>query len=283
MSLSGAARVAGVMGWPVTHSRSPRLHGWWLAEHGIDGAYVPLPVRPEDFEAAVRALPKLGFAGANVTVPHKEAALRACDAVSDLARRVGAVNTLVCRDDGSLFGDNTDGFGFLENLRAGCPGWTAEAGPAVVLGAGGGARAVVAGLLDAGCPEVRLTNRTRARAEELAADIGGAVSVVDWAARSEALDGAALLVNTTTLGMTHAPPLEIALDALPAAALVTDIVYAPLMTDLLARAQARGNAVVDGLGMLLHQGRPGFRYWFGVMPEVTPDLRRFVLGEDAAA
>ncbi|WP_176525254.1 shikimate dehydrogenase [Caenispirillum bisanense] len=280
--LSGKARVAGVMGWPVSHSRSPRLHGFWLREHGIDGAYVPLPVRPEDFAAAVRALPKLGFAGANVTVPHKEAALAACDEVSPLARRIGAVNTLVCRPDGSLWGDNTDGFGFLENLRAGCPGWRPEAGPAVVLGAGGAARAVVAALLDAGCPQVRLTNRTRDRAAELAADLGGAIEVVAWEERRAALAGAGLLVNTTTLGMTGAPPLDLALDPLPAAALVTDIVYAPLVTDLLARAQARGNAVVDGLGMLLHQGRPGFEAWFGVRPEVTPALRAAVLGDAPA-
>lgn len=282
MMLSGKARVAGVMGWPVSHSRSPRLHGFWLREHGIDGAYVPLPVRPEDFAAAVRALPKLGFAGANVTVPHKEAALAACDAVSALARRIGAVNTLVCRPDGSLYGDNTDGFGFLENLRAGCPGWRPEAGPAVVLGAGGAARAVVAALLDAGCPQVRLTNRTRDRAAELAADLGGAIEVVAWEERSAALADAGLLVNTTTLGMTGAPPLDLALEALPASALVTDIVYAPLVTDLLARAQARGNAVVDGLGMLLHQGRPGFEAWFGVRPEVTPALRAAVLGDAPA-
>lgn len=279
--ISGKGRVAGVMGWPVSHSRSPRLHGWWLREHGIDGAYVPLPVRPEDFEAAVRALPKLGFAGANVTVPHKEAALRACDTVSDLARRVGAVNTLVCRADGSLHGDNTDGFGFLENLRAGCPGWEAAAGPAVVLGAGGASRAIVAALLDAGCPEVRLTNRTRARADEVAADIGGAVSVIDWEGRADALDGAALLVNTTTLGMEGAPALEIDLALLPRRALVTDIVYAPLVTDLLGRAQTRGHPIVDGIGMLLHQGRPGFEAWFGVRPEVTAGLRRFVLGDAA--
>ncbi|GAA0572120.1 shikimate dehydrogenase [Caenispirillum bisanense] len=280
--VSGKARVAGVMGWPVSHSRSPRLHGFWLRHYGIDGAYVPLPVRPEDFTAAVRALPKLGFAGANITVPHKEAALAACDEATPLARRVGAVNTLVCRPDGSLFGDNTDGFGFLENLRAGCPGWRADAGPAVVLGAGGAARAIVAALLDAGCPQVRLTNRTRERAADLAADLGGAIEVVAWEERSAALAGAGLLVNTTTLGMTGAPPLDIALDPLPAAALVTDIVYAPLMTDLLLRAQARGHAVVDGLGMLLHQGRPGFEYWFGIRPEVTAELRAVVLGDAPA-
>lgn len=280
--LTGKARVAGVLGWPVSHSRSPRLHGFWLREHGIDGAYVPLPCRPEDFAAAVRALPRLGFAGANVTVPHKEAALAACDEVTPLARRIGAVNTLVCRPDGSLFGDNTDGFGFLENLRAGCPGWTPQAGPAVVLGAGGAARAVVAALLDAGCPGVLITNRTRERAAELAADLGGGVGVVAWEERAEALSGAALLVNTTTLGMTGAPPLDMALDALPASALVTDIVYAPLETGLLQAARRRGNPAVDGLGMLLHQGRPGFEYWFGVRPAVTPALRAAVLGDAPA-
>jgi len=271
---SGKARVAGVMGWPVGHSRSPRLHGYWLAQHRIDGAYVPLAVPPARFEQAARALAALGFAGANVTVPHKEAALALVDSVEPRARRIGAVNTLVVRADGSLAGDNTDGYGFLENLRQEAPGFDPRHGPAVVLGAGGAGRAVVVALLDAGAPEVRLVNRTRGRAEELAAAAGGNVVVRDWTDRSEALAGAALLVNATTLGMTGQPVLDIALDPLPPGALVTDIVYAPLRTALLDRAARRGNRTVDGLGMLLHQARPGFFAWFGIMPEVTPELRR---------
>jgi len=274
--LTGKARVAGVIGWPVGHSRSPRLHGHWLQRYGIDGAYVPLAVKPADFATAFRALPALGFAGANVTLPHKEAALALADRASETAQAIGAANTLVVRD-GAIHADNSDAFGFLENLRAGSPGWRAATGPAVVLGAGGAARAVLHGLLQQGAPEIRLTNRTRARGEELAAHFGRRVVVVDWAARAAALEGAALLVNSATLGMAGQPPLEIALDALPAAALVTDLVYSPLETDLLARARARGNPVVDGLGMLLHQARPGFAAWFGVEPEVDASLRRAVL------
>jgi len=278
VTLSGAARLAGVLGWPVTHSRSPRLHGHWLAEHGIDGAYLPLPVRPERFDTAVRALVDLGFRGANVTVPHKEAALALCDSVTPLARRIGSVNTLLFRA-GRIEGDSSDGFGFLENLRQEAPAWRAEAGPAVVLGAGGAARAVVAALLDAAAPRVRLLNRTPARAELLAMELGGAIEVLDWGGWHAALAGANLLVNTTTLGMAGQPPLELDLAALPREALVNDIVYAPLETALLAAARARGNPVVDGLGMLLHQARPGFEAWFGVAPKVTPALRRAVLEE----
>jgi shikimate dehydrogenase len=278
--LSGRARLAGVMGWPIAHSLSPRLHGYWLRHYGLDGAYVPLPVTPERLEEALRALPALGFRGVNLTIPHKEKALAIVDRTSDAARRIGAVNTVVVGEEGELFGDNTDGFGFLANVEGGCTGWRAKAGPVVLLGAGGAARAVAVALLDAGAPELRLVNRTRRRADALAGELDATVQVVGWQERDLALDGAALLVNTTSLGMTHQPPLEIALDALPQSALVTDIVYAPLETPLLATARARGHAVVDGLGMLLHQGRPGFRAWFGVDPEVTHGLRRVMLGAE---
>lgn len=277
-TLSGAARLAGVVGWPVSHSRSPRLHGFWLAEHGIDGAYVPLPVKPEDLPTAIAALPMLGFRGANVTVPHKEAVLALCARTTDLARRIGAANTLIVGPDGKLEADNTDAFGFIENLKSGAPGWSAASGPAVVLGAGGAARAVVVALLDAGAPEIRLVNRSRERAEKLARDVGDRrIRVRDWSDRDAVQEDAALLVNTTSLGMTGQPPLEIGLDRLPATALVHDIVYAPLETALLAAARARGNPVVDGIGMLLHQARPGFAAWFGVTPQVTPALRDYVL------
>ena len=273
MILSGRARLAGVAGWPVGQSLSPRLHGFWLEQHGIHGAYLPLAVAPERFQTPLRSLADMGFRGLNVTIPHKQAALMLCDEVVPLAARIGAVNILVF-EDGRVKGDNTDGFGFLENLRRAAPAWDPAAGPALILGAGGAARAVA--LLDAGAPEVRLTNRTAARAEALAADLGGAAAV-PWAARGAALDGLAVLANTTSLGMTGQPPLDLDLDALPAGALVTDIVYAPLETDLLARARSRDNPVVDGLGMLLHQARPGFEAWFGAAPKVTAELRAFVL------
>ncbi len=270
--LSGHARLAGILGWPVAHSRSPRLHGFWLERHGIDGAYVPLPVRPERFAEAVRSLVDLGFRGANVTIPHKEAAFAVCDEVAPFARRAGAVNTLVFREDGRIEGSNTDGYGFLESIREAVPGWRADRGPAVLLGAGGSARAVAAALLEAGCPRVTLVNRTRARAEALAQALGGPIDVAERAP----LEEAALLVNTTSLGMQGQPPLAIDLAPLPAGAVVADLVYVPLETPLIAAARARGLSAVGGLGMLLHQARPGFARWFGVDPQVDTALREFV-------
>ncbi|SDG24131.1 shikimate dehydrogenase [Limimonas halophila] len=275
--LTGKAALAGVLGWPVAHSKSPQVHGYWLEEHGIDGAYVPLAVAPERFAAAVPALRDLHFRGANVTVPHKERALEICDSVDDHARRLGAVNTLIF-DAAGIHGRNTDGVGFLDNLRQGAPRWSPADGPAVVLGAGGAARAVIVALMDAGVPEIRLMNRTRERAETLAETLGGPITVHAWDGWADALDGAALLVNTTSLGMTGEPPLPAELDALPPSAVVNDIVYRPLETQLLSDARARGNPVVDGLGMLLHQARPGFAAWFGVEPTVTEALRAHVLG-----
>ena len=266
--LSGHARLAGVFGHPVTHSRSPRLHGFWLERYGIDGAYIPLGVAPGGFAAAVRALVDLGFRGANVTIPHKLAAFEICDAVAPFARRAGAVNTLIFRD-GRIEGSNTDGFGFLESIREAAPGWRADAGPAVLLGAGGAARAIAAALLDAGAPRVTLVNRTAAKAEALARDLGGPIHVAD----RPPLEDAALLVNTTSLGMQGQPGLEVDLAPLPASAVVADIVYVPLETRLLAAARARGLVAVDGLGMLLHQARPGFEAWFGVAPQVDQTLR----------
>jgi len=275
--ISGKAKLAGVMGWPVQHSQSPRLHGYWLQQYNIDGAYIPLSVKPENFEDAFRALPKLGFSGINITVPHKQTALQLVDAVDPVARKIGAVNTVAVSEDGCLTGYNTDGFGFLENLRRGCPGHDPRAGIAVVLGAGGAARAIVCSLIDAGVSDLRLVNRTRARATTLAGSVAGPVSVYEFSEIDQALDGATLLVNTTALGMQGNPPLDISLDALPVQALVNDIVYTPLQTGLLKAAEARGNPVVDGLGMLLHQARAGFEMWFGVLPEVSGDLRAHVL------
>ena len=269
-------RLAGVIGWPVAHSRSPLLHGFWLREHGIDGAYVKLAVAPGRLEPALRGLAALGFAGCNVTLPHKQEAARLVDRIEPLAARIGAVNMVTVAADGALEGRNTDAEGFLAALAEADPDWRATSGPAVVLGAGGAARAVVAALLDAGAPSVRLLNRTRGRAEELAAALGGAVAALDWGRRAAALDGAALLVNTTTQGMAGQPPLDLDLAALPRAALVSDIVYTPPTTPLLLAARAGGNRVAPGLGMLLHQARPAFAAWFGVLPEVTAELRASV-------
>ncbi|MDH3660823.1 MAG: shikimate dehydrogenase [Alphaproteobacteria bacterium] len=280
--LTGAARLAGVMGWPIEHSRSPRLHGYWLERYSIDGAYLPLAVAPERLEAAIRGLHALGFQGCNLTIPHKEAVLPLVDEISERARRIGAINTIVIDEDGRVRGDNTDGFGFTASLEAGAPTWRAVDGPVVLLGAGGAARAIAVALLDAGAPLLRLVNRTVERAERLAEALrpmapGRPIEVIAWRQRGEALADAHLLVNTTSLGMAGQPRLDIALDDLPTAALVTDIVYSPLETELLAAARARANPVVDGLGMLLHQGRPGFAAWFGIDPEVTDASRVAVL------
>lgn len=277
MMENGKTIQAGVIGWPVSHSLSPRLHGFWLKELGIDGTYSALAVAPDGLENSLRSLPERGFAGVNLTLPHKEAAATIVDTMDSVASRIGAVNTIVVGADGSLAGSNTDGYGFIENLKSGAPEWTADNKSAVILGAGGAARAIIAALLDTGLKELRLVNRTLSRAESLKDDIGGAIIVVPWADRTKALEGAGLLVNTTTLGMTDEEPLEIDLSPLPAKAVVTDIVYAPLTTPLLKDAAGRGNLTVDGLGMLLHQARPGFDQWFGAEPVVTDALRAHVL------
>lgn len=280
MRISGRTRLAGIMGWPVAHSRSPALHNFWLDEHGIDGAYVPLPVERGRLEQALRALPVLGFRGCNLTIPHKQAALTVVDRVEDLARRIGAVNTVVVASDGSLEGRNTDVYGFRENLREGAPDWDPLAGPAAILGAGGAARAVVAALIEDGVAEIRLINRTAANAARLAeafATAGRRISIHSWEERKAALDGAGILVNTTSLGMANEPALDLDLESLPASAVVVDIVYVPIETPLLAAARERGNCAVDGLGMLLHQGRPGFEAWFGTPVCATRELRAAIL------
>ena len=264
---------AGVVGWPVDHSLSPELHGYWLEKYSIDGEYLKIPVDPEDFEVGIRTLADLGFSGFNVTVPHKEAAFRLMDEVDPAAGRLRAVNTITVRPGGRLQGANTDGFGFLENLKAGLGQPGLPEGPAMVIGAGGAARAIVGALLDVGVGDIRLANRTAARAERLAADLGGPISLVDWDKRDGNLGDVALLINATSLGMAKSPTLEFSLAGLAPDAVVTDIVYAPLETPLLAAARARGHRTVDGLGMLLHQGRPGFERWFGVAPEVDDGLR----------
>ena len=268
---------AGVMGWPVDHSRSPALHGFWLKALGIDGSYVRLPVKPEDLAKALRELPQLGFAGVNLTVPHKEAAMAVVDEISPEARRIGAVNTVFVTADGRLKATNTDGYGFITSLKTGAPKFKPAAGPAVILGAGGAARAICVALQDAGVPEICIINRTTARAENLAAALNGPFSVAPWHEHHARLKNANLLVNTTTLGMKGQDALDLDLTPLSLEATVTDIVYVPLETPLLAAARARGNVVVDGLGMLLYQAQPGFEGWFGKRPEVTPALREHVL------
>jgi len=272
--LSGTARLAGITGWPVSHSRSPRLHGFWLERYGVDGAYLPLPIDPADFPAAVKGLMLAGFAGINVTIPHKVAAFAVCDIVDESARRAGAVNTMVF-DNGRITGSNTDGWGFLENLRANHV--DPAAGPALILGAGGSTRAIAAVLLELGI-KVTVANRTRARADALARHLPG-LTVIDWEARDHALPEHALLVNTTSLGMAGHPALEIDLDRSAANLTVADIVYVPLETPLLAAARLRQIRCVEGLGMLLYQAVPGFRAWFGVDPTVDEGLRRFVAAD----
>ena len=276
MRVSGKTKIAGVMGWPISHSRSPLLHGYWLREYGIDGSYLPFPVEPANLKVALRALPVLGIAGTNLTVPHKEAALEICDRVDKTAWRIGAVNTVIVEEDGTLSGSNTDAFGFIENLKSES-NWNVKDGPVVVLGAGGAARAVVAALVNRGVTEIRILNRTLDRASALAATFGENCCAAKLTDASDALKGAVLLVNTTVLGMIGQPPLELSIETLPRGATVNDIVYAPLQTNLLRVAAARGNPVVDGLGMLLHQARPGFTAWFGVEPKVTKSLRNTIL------
>jgi len=266
-----------VIGWPVEHSRSPLIHRYWLAEYGIDGTYDKEAVRPEDFVAFVGALAEHGYVGANVTLPHKEAALRLARSADEAAIAIGAVNTLWLDAEGRLHASNTDAYGFMTNLDAEAPQWNEGLGAAIVLGAGGAARAVLYGLIKATDAKIFVANRTRARAEALAHLFGPQVEVVDWEARNAALGTCGLLVNTTSLGMTGQAPLDIDLTALPQDAVVADIVYNPLLTPLLVAAAKRGNATVDGLGMLLHQAVPGFERWFGVRPEVTPALRAHVV------
>lgn len=269
--------LAAVIGSPVSHSRSPRLFSHWLRKYGIPGHYIPMDVPAEKLEETLRLLPQLGFVGLNVTIPYKEAVMQIADKVSDRATLIGAANTLVFGEDGSIHADNTDGYGFVENLRQGAPDWQPEAGPAVVFGAGGAARAILASLLDVGVPEIRLTNRNRDRAEQLQSEFGDRITVHDWVQAGNIIEDCATVVNTTSLGMTGKPDFRVPLDALTPDMVVTDIVYTPLQTRLLKEAAEVGCTTVDGLGMLLHQAVPGFERWFGTRPEVDEALRAAVL------
>lgn len=269
--------LAAVIGSPISHSRSPALHGYWLKRYGIKGFYIPMEVAQVDLEQVLRLMPKMGFVGANVTIPHKEAILNLADVITDRAALIGAANTLIFRKDGKIQADNTDGAGFIANLRQSAPHWVPTAGPAAVFGAGGAARAVIAALIEVGVPEIRLANRTRARADALRSDFGAKIHVQEWVQADMMIDGAATVVNTTSLGMTGKPDLVLPLDSLSQHALVTDLVYTPLKTQFLIEAEERGATIVDGLGMLLHQAAPGFERWFGQRPEVDEATRAAVL------
>jgi shikimate dehydrogenase len=269
--------LAGVIGSPIAHSKSPQLHGHWLRVNGLKGHYIPMDISPSDLETVLRTLPKMGFVGLNVTVPHKERVMEYAELVTDRATLIGAANTLIFRKDGRIHADNTDGYGFIQNLRENAPQWNPKAGPAAVLGAGGAARAVVASLLEAGVPEILISNRTRVRAEALKEDFGKRLTVVDWVQAGNMLEDAVTVVNTTSLGMIGKPPLRVPLDGLRKDAVVTDLVYAPLKTRLLAEAEEAGCVTVDGLGMLLYQAVPGFERWFGVRPVVDSAARAAAL------
>ena len=284
MSSHTPYKLAGIMGWPVAHSRSPSIHNHWIKQHGLNGAYVLLPVDPANLKDALKGLSALGFAGCNLTIPHKVMALPLVDRVNDTARRMGAVNTIVVEADGSLSGFNTDGFGYIQSLLDAQPDWRADAGPALVMGAGGAARAVIVSLAERGAKDIRVCNRTDSHAQDLATEfsadfaqnLGTKITAIPWAQRHDAVEGVALLVNTTSQGMGSNPALDLDLTHLPVTALVSDVVYIPLKTPLLAAARARGNPVAGGLGMLLNQARPAFQSWFGVMPEVTEELLQAV-------
>lgn len=268
--------LAGVIGTSIQHSRSPVIHNFWLAEHGLPGRYVLCKVAPERLPAALRGLAALGFRGCNVTTPHKQAVLPLVDRVDPTAARIGAVNTIVVEPDGSLRGFNNDGNGFVQSLRDEKPGWRPDDGPIAIVGAGGAARAVLVALVEQGAREIRLINRTAQKAAELAAEIGGPIRSVRWEERADALAGVATLVNATDQGMPGKPALDLPLDALPRDALVGDLIYVPRETPLLAAARARGHRTVNGLGMLLNQARPAFEAWFGVLPSITPGLKHAI-------
>jgi shikimate dehydrogenase len=272
MSSANGFGLAGIIGMPVAHSRSPTIHNFWLNAHGIRGAYVPLAVKPERLKEALPGLVGLGFRGCNVTMPHKQTAMQLLDRVNDTARRIGAVNTIVVEENGTLSGFNNDGNGFVQSLKDAKPDWRADAGPILLLGAGGASRAVVVALLENGATQIRIANRTAEKAQAIATEFGSVVTALPWADRGAALADVALLVNCRDRGMIGKDALEIDLSRLDPATLAADLIYTPLETPFLAEARARGCPTVNGLGLLLNQARLAFKAWFGVMPDVTPEL-----------
>lgn len=272
-----AIPLAGVLGYPVSHSKSPRLFSYWLTRYGLSGHYVPLEVDDANLPDVIETLPKMGFVGLNVTIPHKVSVMELADLVTDRATLIGAANTLIFRRDGKIHADNTDGYGFISNLRQAVPKWTPAAGPCAVFGAGGAARAILASLIDVGATKIFLSNRTRQKAESLKAEFGSKIEVVDWVHAGDMLEDAATVVNTTSLGMQGASEFRVPLDGLQPGAVVNDLVYAPLRTRLLETAERQGCIAVDGLGMLLHQAVPAFERWFGLRPDVDKHTRSAVL------
>ena len=275
--MSTTLPLAGVIGFPIAHSKSPKMHGLWLAQNGIKGHYVPLAVSPDDFEQVLKQLPKMGFVGANVTIPHKVTALQLATHATDRARQIGAANTITFGENGEIYAANTDGHGFITNIKSKYPDWSASTGPSLVLGAGGAARAVLSALLDDGAPQILIANRTRENADRLAHDFGESVTVIEWSDVPTQIANVATLVNTTSLGMVGKPPMTLDLSQLQPETLVSDIVYTPVETDLLKTASDKGCKTVDGLGMLSYQGMPGFEKWFGATPVATDELREMLL------
>ena len=278
MSLS-TIPVAAVLGHPINHSKSPKLHNYWLSLFNIDGYYIPLDIDPRNFENSIRALSGLGFVGANVTIPYKEKVLKIADKISDRAAIIGAANTLTFLQDGTIYADNTDGYGFLQNIKCKYNDWSAGEGTSVVFGAGGASRAILGALIEDGAKEVILANRTRSRADQLRSDFGAKIKVVDWMKVQNYLSDASTVINATSLGMEGKAELPIPLQGLKKNTLVTDIVYTPLNTPLLENAAKRGCRTVDGLGMLIHQAIPGFERWFGVKPDVSEKLRELLISQ----
>ncbi len=275
--INGKTKIAGVIGWPITHSQSPRLHNFWLEKFSLNAVYIPLAVHPQNIEEVLKTLPKLGFSGVNITVPHKERIFEILDNCDSFASRVGAVNTVVIDDNGQLFGKNSDGFGFLENIKQSMPFWDPSKSKAVVLGAGGATRPIIASLIDSGVTNIRIVNRTLERAKILVQKMNFPIDIFSWENMDNAIIDSNLLINTTVLGMYGQPPLSCNLTKLAPDAIVTDVVYYPLFTPLLNQAKDLGFHVVDGLGMLIHQARPSFKSWFGYMPDVNPELRSFII------
>jgi len=270
-------KKAGVIGFPIHHSKSPIIHNYWLKKYGIPAQYDAFEVRPEELEKFIFSLKEREFAGINVTVPHKVAVMRLMDELSDAAQKAGAVNTVIIKKDGTLLGHNTDGLGFLANVQEKKKDFDIKQKPVVILGTGGAARGICAALVLAHATEIRLVYRTKEKAENLASSVGGNFRLIEWSKKEEALKEAGLLVNATTLGMNGFDPLEIDLSDLDTSAIVADAVYSPLKTKLLKQAAEKGHITADGLGMLLHQACPAFQAWFGIMPEITPELRELVL------